>query len=82
VSLYGFWEFPSHFDRNGIYRPYNSCSYRMSALWLISLAIAFALPEGYVGALFHSLMGLGVPPPLRDKWFFILMSRWDFAGTS
>ena len=82
VSPYGVWGFPSHFDRDGIYHPYNLYLYWMSALWPFSLAIAFALLEGYVGTPFHSLIGLGVPPPLGDRWFLVSMSCWDFVGTS
>src|SRR5580692_2926165 len=43
---------------------------------------SFCPPEGYVGTPFRSLMGLGVPPPLGDRWFLVSMSRWGFAGTS
>ena len=42
VSPYGVWGFPSHFDRDGVYRPYDSCLCRMSALWPFSPTIAFA----------------------------------------
>ena len=34
---------PFHFDRDGIYCPYDSCSCWMSTLWPFSPAIAFAL---------------------------------------
>ena len=43
---------------------------------------SFCSLEDYVGALFHSFIGLGVPPPLGDRWFLILMSRWGFRRTS
>jgi hypothetical protein len=41
VSPYGVWGFPSHFNRDGVYRPYDSCLCRMRALWLFSPVIAF-----------------------------------------
>ena len=55
VSPYDVWGFPSHFDRDGVYRPYDPCLCRMSALWPFSSSDSFCPLEGYVGTPFaHS----------------------------